>query len=274
MLGERNRAKAHRLKCKVTAWAERFVWGGKTREELLIWFLRKHYQSLFRRLWRLSKEQPHFTYQRLGWFLFGFDRDGMHPYFFARAFYSAEIVQPDDIVLDIGCGDGFLTNHFLSTQCSQVHAIDIEPTAIREATRTNARPNITYWLRDAVKESFPREKYDVIVWDGAIGHFGPADTARMLQKITAALQDNGIFVGSESLGHEGHDHLQFFEKIEDLESLLRRYFSNVLTKTLRYPINNATFVRHEAYWRCSNSSTRLTEFSWKHFTLSDGSAVV
>jgi 2-polyprenyl-3-methyl-5-hydroxy-6-metoxy-1,4-benzoquinol methylase len=254
--------KERRLKRTLTGWKERILWGGKIREELLIRLLRRHYKSLFRRLWELDKERPHFTNHRLTWFLFGFGDGAMRPYQLARAFYSAEALSPNDIVLDIGCGDGFLTNHFLATQCAEVDAIDIEPSAIREAKHTNVRSNITYLLRDAAREPFPREKYDVIFWNGAIGHFAASEIALILKKIAAALQPDGVFAGSESLGHEGHDHLQFFQTDEDLGNLFRPHFAHVAMKTLRYPINNGTFVRDEAYWRCSNSSARLAKAGW------------
>jgi 2-polyprenyl-3-methyl-5-hydroxy-6-metoxy-1,4-benzoquinol methylase len=253
-----------RLKRTLAGWKERILWGGKIREEFFIRLLRRHYKSLFRRLWELDIQRPHFTNHRLAWFLFGFGDGAMHPYQLARAFFSAETLSPDDVVLDIGCGDGFLTKHFLSAQCSAVDAIDIEPAAIREAKRTNARPNITYTLRDAAKGPFPREKYDVIFWNGAIGHFAASETALILKKIAAALNPDGVFAGSESLGHEGHDHLQFFKTHEDLGNLFRSHFAHVSTKTLRYPINNGTFVRDEAYWRCSNSSARLAKAGWRH----------
>src|SRR5260370_14723094 len=130
------------------------------------------------------------------------------------------------MVVDSGSGDGFLTNPFLSTQCGEVDAIDIDPRAIQEAKRTNTRSNITYYLRNAVTEPFPRGKYDVIVWNGAIGHFASADTALLLQKIATALHPAGIFAGSESLGHEGHDHLQLFMTTRDLEDLFQPHFAN------------------------------------------------
>src|ERR1700682_1293109 len=243
--GEKGRFEPRSLARALTAWGEQLLWGGRIREKLLTWFLRQYYQSLFRRLWKLNREKPHFTNHRVVWFLFGFGAGAMHPYQLARAFYSAEALRPVDIVLDIGCGDGFLTNHFLSTQCAEVDAIDVEPAAIREAKRTNARSNITYVLRDAAREPFPREKYDVIFWNGAIGHFAAPEVAPILKKIAAALKPDGVFAGSEALGREGHDHLQFFQTDEDLGNLFRPHFAPVDMKTLRYPINNGTFVRDE-----------------------------
>ena len=247
----------------LSSFGEKLLWGGRIREEALVWLLRQHYQSLFRRLWGLARTPPHFNYHRLMWFLFGFSLRQIHPYQFARAFYAAELLRPQDIVLDIGCGDGFLTNHFLSTQCAEVDALDIDQKAIQEAKRNNSRANIAYYLRSAVTDAFPRNKYDVIVWNGAIGHFATNDTSVLLQKIANALRPDGIFAGSESLGHEGPDHLQFFNSTNELKNLFQSHFANVWTKALRYPINEATFVREEAYWKCSNAGGRLAASGWQ-----------
>jgi 2-polyprenyl-3-methyl-5-hydroxy-6-metoxy-1,4-benzoquinol methylase len=262
MVGQQATGKSRRPLRAVARWKERIVWGGTFREKLLIWLLRRHYESSFRRLWQLNQTRPHFTHHRLAWFLFGFGSRAMHPYQLGRAFYTAEVLQPEDIVLDIGSGDGFLTKHFLSAQCAQLDAIDIDPAAIREAKRNNTKVNIAYYLRDAVKEPFPRTTYDVIVWNGAIGHFAPADARIVLQKIATALSPNGIFAGSESLGREGRDHLQFFETTKELTEFFRPHFAETWAKTLHYPVYNTTFVRREAYWRCSNSTARLTKLNW------------
>ena len=239
--------------------------GGRIREKFLLWLLRRHYERSFRRLWNPNVVRPHFTYHRLSWFFFGFGRRRMHPYQLIRAFYAAEALRPDDIVLDIGSGDGFFTNHFLSAQSAEVDAIDIDPMAVAEAKRHNARRNIAYHLRDAVRDPFPRTKYDVIVWNGAIGHFSAADTAVLIDKIAGALSAEGIFVGSESLGREGYDHLQRFETTAAMAKLFQPRFANVWIKSLRYPVFNTDFIRNEAYWRCANSPARWSDLDWSRF---------
>jgi hypothetical protein len=97
----------------------------------------------------------------------------------------------------------------------------------------------------------------VIVWDGAIGHFAASDAAAMLNKIKHALVPGGVFCGSESLGHEGRDHLQFFDAIDDLRRMLQPHFANVQLREESYPINQGTFMRREGYWRCSDGDERL-----------------
>lgn len=43
-----------------------------------------------------------------------------------------------------------------------------------------------------------------------MGNFEVHTTHVMLAKIEVSLVEDGMFAGSESLGFEGHDHLQFF----------------------------------------------------------------
>jgi len=237
---------------------EKVLWGGERREQMLLALLERHYESLFRRLWSYGGEEPHFTNHRIGTFRFGFAAEANGPEYFYRGFFSSEILRKTDRVLDIGCGDGFFTKRFFSPRCDSVDAIDIEPSAIAEATRSNGASNVSYSRLDAVKEPFARPPYDAVVWDGALGHFAGADTAAMLRKIKQALAPDGVFVGSESLGREeGHDHLQFFDSLKDLGDLFRPFWRHVQVREVSYPLRHAGIVRREGYWRCSDDESRL-----------------
>jgi SAM-dependent methyltransferase len=168
------------------------------------------------------------------------------------------------VLLDIGCGDGFFASRFFAPRCSAVDAIDIEPSAIRHARAHNAHPRIAYSVRDAVDQPFPRERYDAVVWDGALGHFSPETTHRVLAKIRDALAPGGVFVGSETLGDEGHDHLQFFASTDDLGDLLGQHFAHVQVRAHRIPLKEEV-ERTEAYWRCANDPERLEQVAWSSF---------
>jgi SAM-dependent methyltransferase len=239
---------------------ERFAFGGRLRERILLRVLRAHYRSLYRREWVWAEEPPHFYDHRLG--VFELLAGTANPLAYTRGFLAAEVVRPGDRVLDIGCGDGFLTSRFLAPRAASVDAVDVEPSAIEHARRLHTRSNVRYALTDAVSEPFPGERYDVIAWDGALGHFAPETTAVMFAKIRDALGPDGVFVGSESLGHEGHDHLQFFETLDDLRGALSEHFGHVLVREAEYELGNGT-LRREAYWRCAESPERLERASWR-----------
>jgi hypothetical protein len=83
----------------------------------------------------------------------------------------------------------------------------------------------------------------------------------MLERIGAAIGETGIFVGSESLGREGDDHLQFFESLEDLHALFASRFKHVRLRAIEYDLGKG-LLRREAYWRCTNDERRLQDAAW------------
>jgi 2-polyprenyl-3-methyl-5-hydroxy-6-metoxy-1,4-benzoquinol methylase len=254
-----------KLSKKIVRFLYYVVGGGGTREKILISLLKVHYDSKFRRVWVYSEEPPHFYDHRIGGFYFVFGKNDVGPYSFYRGFFSSEVIREGDRLLDIGCGDGFFTKRFLSDKCAHVDAIDIEPTAIKTATIYNNDPRISYSLLDAVVQPFPNKEYDVIVLDSVLGHLAPETTIHMLTKMRSSLTQEGVFVGSESLtSREGHDHLQFFDSLDDLYLLFKPFFKHIHLRRVNYRIGlNRDFIRQEAYWRCSNSLERLQECGWQ-----------
>ena len=243
---------------------ERLIYFGGISEHIAAKWLLRIYQSKFRLDWEFSKIPPHFYNHKMGIAQFVFGKLTYGPYPYYRGFYASQVIQDGDNLLDIGCGDGFFTKRFFSTKCAHVDGIDIEPSAIRCAEKENNANNVSYHLLDAVEMDFPQREYEVIVWDGAIGHFSPDTLDTVLPKIVKALSQDGVFVGSESLGDEGTDHLTKFDSQDDLGKLLSKYFRFVELGFQDYKLND-NFIRLEAYWRCANQPDRLQRLAWKKY---------
>lgn len=243
---------------------EMVIYGGRLRERFLVYLLGVLHRSQFRREWRFfSDEPPHFYNHRWNGYAFTYGKQRNH-YTFLRGFLASEVVREGDCLLEIGCGDGFFSNTFFSGRCRQIHAVDIDPYAIETAKSLNSNPKIEFQIMDAVRSPFPAERYDVIVWDGAIGHFSESDLSIILNKIVNALSPSGVFVGSESLGIDGSDHLQYFENEEALAAVFKPYFKHVFVRTAEY--GGGSFQRREAYWRCANSlNPRHESTKWVDF---------
>jgi len=270
-LSQRTRQGACKFLYSLAYYAEYFLWGGKFKERVLLGLLRQYYASKFRREWIFSGQPPHFFDQRMTYFSFGYGKRVVGPYSLFRGFFVADILRDGDKLLDIGCGDGFFARRFHAARSAHIDAIDIDPKALRSATSDNSAPNIVYCLLDAANQPFPSDTYDVVVWDGAIGHFSKTDCIQVLEKICKVLSPEGVFVGSESLGKEGSDHLEFFSSLDDLHLLFKPYFKHVELRCVSYRIGvKGETTRQEAYWRCSNSPKRLQECHWQEYLPAEG----
>ena len=243
--------------------AVRLAGHGAHRERLLISLLNSHFRAKHRLMWELSAATPHFYDQRNTVFALAFDPMPPSSHTLDRAAAARDVIADGDRVLDIGCGDGLFTRRFYCDRASQIDAIDVEQSAIDHAQCFHADPKIVYRKIDAVAESFPQSEYDVVVWNGAIGHFSSGDAAVVMKKISAVLGPRGVFVGSESLGLEGHDHLQFFLDEAAVQRLFSPYFQYIATRVVSYRIGlRRDFLRHEVFWRCSNEREPLTRDFW------------
>ena len=255
---------AIRISRKIQLFIEKLIYMVGISEYIAVKWLLRIYQSKFRLEWEFGKIPPHFFDHRIGISQLAFGKKIYGPYAYYRGFFASQVIHDGDILLDIGCGDGFFTKRFFSVKCIHVDGVDIEPSAIQFALKKNSAENIRYHLLDAVVEDFPESKYNVIVWDGAIGHFSPDTLEAMLQKIVNALSQDGIFVGSESLGDEGSDHLMRFNSLDDFGRLFLKYFRFVEVYSNSYKLNDE-FTRHEAYWRCTNYPDRLKRLTWNKY---------
>jgi SAM-dependent methyltransferase len=243
---------------------DRMLGGSTLIESVLLALLGQYYASRLRLHWYWPGEdgRPHFFEHRIGMFQFAFGTAEVGPYPYNRGFFGSQVIRNGDVLLDIGCGDGFMTKRFFGSRCAAVDGIDIEPSAIETARAQNSSPRISYHQMDATSATWPRPRYDVVVWDGALGHFAEAITHQMLDKIGAAIGEQGVFAGSESLGREGDDHLQFFESPEDLRRILAPHFKFVALHEEHYRIG-AGILRREGYWRCTQDPARAAEWTWR-----------
>lgn len=77
-------------------------------------------------------------------------------------------INSGDRILDVGCGNGFLTWH-LSRKAKQVVGIDVSARNIEVARRKYRADNIEYRVADATRD-LPGERFDVVVLSSVLEH--------------------------------------------------------------------------------------------------------
>ncbi|MGQ9652445.1 MAG: class I SAM-dependent methyltransferase [Thermodesulfobacteriota bacterium] len=182
-----------------------------------------------------------------------------NPLWVDRGIFSRQVMYPGCRVLDLCCGDGFYPYYFYAEVPARIDAVDRDHRAIKHAMRWHAHPNISYWVKDVLKEDFPGMEYDVICWDAGIQYFTPDETRAILSKSFRSLEPTkGILTGYTILAEKGEKyhrrHKYEFSSQEELVNLLEGIFPFAGTLETRYP------NRRNIYFRAAFSRDRLGGF--------------
>ncbi|XP_023229405.1 uncharacterized protein LOC111629732 isoform X3 [Centruroides sculpturatus] len=102
----------------------------------------------------------------------------------------------DDIMLDIGCGPGSVTKDILLPKCPKLKklvAIDVDPSSIEYARKTNFADKIEYKTQDIIKgmDLEKNRKYDKIVSFFAFQLI--SDFKKLFPVISSILKPGGFF---------------------------------------------------------------------------------
>jgi SAM-dependent methyltransferase len=184
------------------------------------------------------------------------------PLWLERGVFSREVMLPGCRVLDLCCGDGFYAYHFYSEVATHIHAIDRDPVAIAHARRWHNHPRISYSVLDVLAEQFPGNRYDVIVWDGALEYFSEPELHSVLGRCVDAMQQPAAvlcgyaIMADRANRPEGRHPAQkhWFGSAQELKQLLLKFFPHVGVIETEYP------ARHNLYFRAAFDPARLHRF--------------
>lgn len=106
---------------------------------------------------------------------------GLHPKHRLMDYHKffVENVDPEETVLDIGCGNGALS-YDLSKKAKKVIGVDLNEKNIKLAKEKYLSQNIEYIIGDVTK-NLPNERFDAIVLSNILEHI--EDRVEFLQKI-------------------------------------------------------------------------------------------
>jgi acetyltransferase-like isoleucine patch superfamily enzyme len=115
------------------------------------------------------------------------------PYIQHRINFVLENIIKDDIILDIGCGEGYITDQ-MSKISPNIIGIDYSPEAIDCAAKRY--PHIQFHEMPVTLLDFPDHSFDKIICLKVIEHLTILQAAKMLSEIYRVLKPGGVLLGS------------------------------------------------------------------------------
>jgi 2-polyprenyl-3-methyl-5-hydroxy-6-metoxy-1,4-benzoquinol methylase len=98
------------------------------------------------------------------------EKQGIHPKHRIMNYHQffVENISKNDIVLDIGCGNGALT-YDVAKKAKEVVGIDAEEKSIKFANKNYKRENLKFIIGDSIEYKFNR-KFDVVILSNVLEH--------------------------------------------------------------------------------------------------------
>ncbi|EPX71735.1 methyltransferase [Schizosaccharomyces octosporus yFS286] len=104
-------------------------------------------------------------------------------------------LSPQDVVLDLGCGDGVLTQN-LASQCKHITGIDSSPSMVQSAKQKGLEAYVVAGEKLASATEFPSEGYDAVFSNAALHWIlrNPEQRSTVFQGVARVLRPGGRFV--------------------------------------------------------------------------------
>jgi 2-polyprenyl-3-methyl-5-hydroxy-6-metoxy-1,4-benzoquinol methylase len=162
-------------------------------------------------------------------------------------------------VLDVGCGEGYLTLDLAQTYDVNIDAFDISENAIQYAKQKNSAANISYFAAD-LRDFETEKKYDLVICEEALYYLNDIERKQAVQKFHSLLKDNSFFKFSDiSIGRYGD---WYYFSIEDIQNLFTENKFEIISM---YPNE---LLREKFFY------TALLRIANKLFTLTKQRAII
>jgi acetyltransferase-like isoleucine patch superfamily enzyme len=118
------------------------------------------------------------------------------PFIKRRAEFCAKYLSDLDVVLDVGCGEGFITNH-LNPLCKRIIGIDYSEEAIKIAKTTHK--DIDFFVMTATNLQFENQSFEKVLCLELLEHLTPLQALTSKKEILRVLKPGGLIIGSTPL---------------------------------------------------------------------------
>lgn len=173
---------------------------------------------------------------------------------FARYKFVAKMLAGRARVLEVGCGDGFVSR-VVRQEVGELVAVDFDPVFVEDAKRRMAEKwRFEVRVHDILAEPVAPGGFDGAFSLDVMEHIRPADEDRYLANIAASLAPHGVFIaGMPSLESQeyasapskaGHVNCK---TAPDLKAALERHFVNVFSFSMNDEVVHTGFHKMAHY---------------------------
>ncbi len=173
---------------------------------------------------------------------------------FARYKFAAKMLSGKARVLEVGCGDGFVSR-VVCQEVGELTAIDFDPVFIEDINRRM----VDKWrfearVHDIITVSVDPGGFDAAYSLDVMEHIRPEDEEAYLSNIAASLHEHGVFIaGMPSLESQDYASPQSkaghvnCKSAPDLKAALERHFHNVFSFSMNDEVVHTGFHKMSHY---------------------------
>lgn len=171
----------------------------------------------------------------------------------ARYKFAAKVLEGQGRVLEVGCGDAFMTR-LIQQHVGAVVGVDFDPVLVRDAQgRASERWPLDLRVHNMIDAPI-KESFDAAVSLDVIEHILPKDEERFLENIVSSISTNGVFVvGAPSLESQAYASKESIEghvnckTAPDFRATMLTFFHNVFIFSMNDEVVHTGFHKMASY---------------------------
>ena len=174
----------------------------------------------------------------------------------ARYKFVAHMLRGKDRVLEVGCGDAFMSR-IVQQETGMLTAVDFDPVLVHDASaRMIDRWPLDLRVHDFLEGPIP-EAFDAAYSLDVLEHIRPSDATRFVSNVVQSLSSGGVAIfGMPSL--ESQDYASWGSKMghvncmsgSDLVAFLSNHFSHVFLFSMNDEVVHTGFPKMAHYLLC------------------------
>lgn len=159
----------------------------------LAYILSKRYASFHTKAihfmeWNLQNKEPSSYKHEIN--LYNWMYDPSQNQFVDGGVFGRMIINENDKVLDLCCGDGSYAYLFFCDISKKVDAVDYDMDSIKYAKKNFYNSKINYICKDLLSFTFKKDYYNVIIWKAGVAYFSKENRKILYKKIFISLKDD------------------------------------------------------------------------------------